>query len=430
VKSATTATRAHRVLKRAAIVTVALAAAILLAEVSLRTAMRVGGRAFDVADTRARVRELLGPIQRFVPANVGIAQADGARRPILHPYYGSEDEHDTGGVLWHFRADAQPGDFAVLLVGGSVAAALGGDERAAFESAFARMPALAGRRIVFLNGAHAAHKSPQMVNRVALLLSFGYRPDVVIALDGFNETALALDNASGQMNPLWPSAPVWGAVVAQAGAGSPERMEILLEIWDLHEESRRFVERTRAIGLHHTALGSRYTLSRLDSMSRRRNELQTALIALGETSSDPRSRRQAGGPDFDHDPASVLDVSVRGWAESSRSLRALCESRGIAYVHVLQPALFDAGSKTPTADEARIQNPSDAWLRGARAGYPLLRAKAEELVSGGEEFVDASRVFAGLSETVYLDPCHLNARGNQLLCEFIVSHLPADLASR
>lgn len=407
---------------------VSLGAALLCAEIGLRVAQRIGGQPFEVKRTRERVRELLFPIQQFVPANVGIAAADGSRRPILTPYYGAEDEPDTGGVLQYFRERGETQDFVVLLVGGSVAAALGINERENFEAELARRPEVEGRRVVLLNGAHAAHKEPQMLNRVALLLTFGYRPDAVLLLDGFNETALAAENAASGANPLWPSAPVWGAVVESMGTGSADRMEILVHIWQVQQDSRGLVEWMSRLRLHHSALGSKYVLSRLESMNRLRNKLQTDLMAMGETVDDPRTRRQASGPDFQR--GDVLAMSVGAWSESSRSLRALCDIRGIPYVHVLQPALFDEGSKSMSAAESRIENPNQAWLRGARVGYPLLRAAATQLVADGETFLDGSRVFADVGETVYVDPCHLNERGNELLREFILQNLPADALRR
>lgn len=413
------------------IAVIALVVGILLAEGGLRLWMRAQGHPFDTQAARFRIRSILSPIARFVPATVGIDLPDGARRPVLNPYYGSEEEADMGGVFKHFREDARPDDFEVLLLGGSVAAYLGVSDGDAFRAAFQDRPELRGRRVVFLNGAHAAHKQPQQVTRVAVLLAFGYRPDLVLALDGFNESALAVDNALGGLNPLWPSAPVWGAVVTNSALVSPERMEVLVGIWDLRERTQSLVNQCLRFGLDSSALGSKYVFSRLETLSRQRNDLQGQLQALGAVDPDARARRQAGGPDFEPETGAVLQFSVQGWRESSRSLRALCDSRGIPYVHFMQPALFDTGSKPMSPEESQIQNPRESWLVGARDGYPMLRAAAAELAAGGEHFVDASRVFAEVHETLYVDPCHVNLHGNQLLREFMLAHFPKDvLATR
>lgn len=420
--------RALRILKRTGIVVVALVIGILLAEGGLRLFLRVKGTPFDAQESRVRMRTLLSPIQRFVPANLGIDLPDGGRRPILNPFYGSEEHYDTGDVFKHFREDARPDDFEVLLLGGSVAAYLGLTDGPAMRDEFQQYPALRGRRVVFLNGAHAAHKQPQQVTRVALLLTFGYRPDLVINLDGFNEMALAAENSGGNMHPLWPSAPVWGAVVSKINFAATDRMELLVGIWQLREESEALLSRCVRFQLDKTALGSRYAIWRLESMNRKRNTLQEALMGIGTAvDTDIRSRRQQGGPDYDQDIGSVLDVAVHGWSESSRSLRALCESRGIPYVHYIQPALFDTGSKPMSEAEGKIENPRDLWLFGARDGYPLLRKAAAELAAEGEHVIDGTRIFEGVTETLYVDPCHVNPRGNQLLREFMMARFPRDV---
>jgi hypothetical protein len=422
-----TGSRSKRILKKSAIAVGALLVGVLLAELGLRLALRMQGKAFDDQASRVRIRAALSPISSFVPANVGIDLPDGTRRPVLNPFYGSEENPDTGDVLKHFREDARPDDFVVLLLGGSVAAYLGLTEGKAIVADLEKRESLRGRRVVFLNGAHAAHKQPQQVTRLALLLAFGYRPDLVLVVDGFNETALASENADGRLNPLWPSAPAWSAVVARVNFASTERMQLLVQLWALRDDLQDLVDTTRMLRLDKTALGSKYVLSRLEALSRERNRLQAELQKhgpLGET--EERELRQQGGPVFSGDAQAVLDFAVRGWSESSRSVRALCESRGIAYVHCIQPALFDSGSKPFSPEEQKIENPSDSWLRGARDGFPMLRVAGAQLAAQGESVIDATGVFSGVEETLYFDPCHFGPRGNELLREFILTRLPVE----
>jgi len=76
--------RARPILKKAGTVAAALVIGLLLAEGALCLGMRVQGEPFDAQKSRIRMRTLLSPITRFVPANVGIDLADGRRRPILN----------------------------------------------------------------------------------------------------------------------------------------------------------------------------------------------------------------------------------------------------------------------------------------------------------------------------------------------------------
>ncbi|MBL8861588.1 MAG: hypothetical protein JNK02_06205 [Planctomycetes bacterium] len=422
--------RRSRILKRALVSLVALVVSLLLAEGGMRLWLQFKGRPFDAQAQRREMRKLLSPIAQFVPTPIGETLADGAPRPILQPFYASEQEHDSGGVLSYFRERARPRDFVILMLGGSVAAELGGRQSSAIRGHFQGLTALADRRVVFLSGAHPAHKQPQQLNRLGFLLAFGYRPDLVIVLDGFNETALAAENAQYLVHPLWPTGPAWSAVVEDQRAMPPELLELTIAGLELRRRSSALALATHRLKLDRSALGSQFVLWRLASMSRERLSLQTELGRLARPDLDERALRQIRGADYDPEWSSVLDLSVRAWAECSRSLRALCESRSVAYVHCLQPALFDMGSKPFSKEESQIQNPHTSWLEGARDGYPRLRAAGLELVAEGLRFVDLSRAFADVQETLYVDPCHFNPRGNELLARALLDGFPPEVLTR
>ena len=67
-------------------------------------------------------------------------------------------------------------------------------------------------------------------------------------------------------------------------------------------------------------------------------------------------------------------------------------------------------------------------------GYPMLRAMGRTLRNRGIAFLDCTRVFENVPETLYLDACHFNEKGNLLLAEAIAkafrSELPAVLPER
>jgi len=422
--------RLARWCKRAATVVVSALAALLVAEGGMRAWLWARGKPYDAQATTRYLHSLSSPIAAFVPGTVGATMPDGKRRPILNPYYASEDEHDSGGVLAHFRNDTAPGDYTVLVVGGSVAAFFGMTESEALAQELARDPRLAQRRVIVLCGGHAAHKQPQQLNRVALLLSLGYRPDLVVNLDGFNESALAIENGMGITNPAWPSGPVWGSIVTGITTGSPERMDLMVELWDVRNAAHGILQGTLNLGLQHSCLFGRLALARLNGLSRRRADLQRRVSLLESVTTDERMRRQVGGPDYERETAAIVELSVRVWIESSRSLRALCERRGIAYLHVLQPALFDTGSKPMSPDEQKIENPEPAWLIGATVAYPQMRRAGQELAAGGEQFLDASRAFEGVTEQLYQDPVHFSPPGNAMLRALIVRRILADVLPR
>lgn len=123
------------------------------------------------------------------------------------------------------------------------------------------------------------------------------------------------------------------------------------------------------------------------------------------------------GPPFDADPEFVLVQTVAGWERSSRLLHPLCAARGVLYVHALQPALYDPAGKTPTERELASARVIDTWRRGVEMGYPLPREAGERRFQEGENFVDASDVFVGVEGDVYVDSCHFEEAGNELLAD-------------
>ena len=112
---------------------------------------------------------------------------------------------------------------------------------------------------------------------------------------------------------------------------------------------------------------------------------------------------------------SLLESAANVWYESSRILRAICDARGIPYVHVLQPTLHDEGSKPLTDEERGSATLVESMRVAVRDGYPLLRERGFALAAEGERFVDASRLFAGVAETLYYDACHFRAPGTDML---------------
>ena len=125
----------------------------------------------------------------------------------------------------------------------------------------------------------------------------------------------------------------------------------------------------------------------------------------------------------------LVAAMVDNWVESSRSLQALCASRGVFYLHALQPTLLDEGSKPVTPEEREFMNPDEFLAKGVRLGYPRLRAAAERLAQLGIPFVDCSDAFRDQAVTIYYDLCHFRRPGTEILGERIarafLEHLPA-----
>jgi hypothetical protein len=240
---------------------------------------------------------------------------------VLNPYWGSEEDSDSGGVIAHFQSGWQRDDYTILITGGSVAALFAGTQAEALRAAIAHDPGLAGRRIVILNGAHAAYKQPQLLNRVALLLALGCRIDAVVAIDGFNEVTGPLDNHREGRHPAWPGAPTWSAALPDAMASSRERIAALDELYAIRDSAAWIVDTSLNLGLHRSAVLGHVAVHRLNALGSRRFKLQ-AVVSQVDPRNTERELREEAGPPFRGDQTAAW----RSACASGASARWRCTS--------------------------------------------------------------------------------------------------------
>lgn len=390
----------------------ALAAVTCLSlELGHRAWLSARGVPYSAAEAVERMRGLLDTTAAYVPNSP--AEDDRARvTNWLHPYYGSESYPDTGGVLRAF-ADGFPEDaYTIVVVGGSVAAAFS-QAPASFLERVAASARLSGRDVRVLQYAHASYKQPQQVMRMAYLFSLGHRPDAVINLDGFNEVAATYHHAMKGIHPVYPAGEIWGGLVRILRDLDEDALGLYVQLELLRSEAEAVVARATRWGLLRSSLLGRHALSTLRDINTRRAALQEQLLDLP----NPAGQRdpQAKGPDFDRTIYAILDIALESWFESSLSLQALCAARGVEYVHCLQPTLLDPGAKPLSEVEAALGPGARGWSEAVELGYPRLREAGAALAARGVHFVDLSRCFSEVEETLFIDSCHFTPEGNQRL---------------
>ncbi|HKX46664.1 MAG TPA: hypothetical protein VJP77_08165, partial [Planctomycetota bacterium] len=430
-----------------------LALVLLLAplglEGALRAALALRGHPYTAAGARAEIQGFLDAQLGFVPGvvqtrqerevreNLAALRAHGrviedeeqhmGKVPRLHPYLGyltqqSFEAHE----LW---LEAYPrlrseGRAVVAILGGSVAAIFSSTGAPRWLEELREDPRIAALHPVVLSFAEGGHKQPQAVHALSLALSLGIVPDVVLLIDGYNETAVAYDSAERGAHPAFPSFTHYAHVAATAG-GSPELIDALTDVRIAQRALVRTSERALASGSYRLALLGYPTLRRIVAL---RGAVIRGYGRYSQLLEDSQtSNRFAKGPQHPRWKAEPIAACVEVWQDSSRQLAALCERYGIAYVHVLQPTLMDVGAKPKSPEERAIAGPPD-WDLGAERGYPLLRAAGAELAAEGILFLDASRVFEAVEETLYYDCCHFGDAGNARLAEWIAERTREPIA--
>ena len=428
-----------RILRRLLLALASFLLACGLAEGIQRLWLRAHGRPYSAAATRERLLTLRNALSQRLPLP-GTQQREEPSEArdqieVVHPYLSWESLARLDRVAVEsaaFRRGDGRDSFDVLVLGGSVAEIvmqLGGERLKAVLEAD---PRLGPGSVRLLNHGRAAHKQPQQVLALIYLLGLGYAPDAVINLDGFNEVAVGNGNAVQGVHPLYPMSSQWRSLT-QGSRTDPEALDLLLEMRVAQKEALAIGARALALSLHKSSLLGSLAYARMNAARARAGAaFQEYMRFLAARADDVDVRGpsfRAPGEELD----AVADLLVPHWAASSRQMHALCSEQGLhagrklRYLHVLQPTLHDDGAKPLTPEELASAGAEPSWIEGVRRGYPLLRAAGAALAAEGVPFLDASRVFADVEETLYYDACHFGRAGCELLAEEIGRALLAEL---
>jgi hypothetical protein len=275
------------------------------------------------------------------------------------------------------------------------------------------------RPVRVLNAAIGSYKQPQQLIALLLLTLQGVRFDAIVNLDGFNEVALSSADAIARYDPLLPSRLQYLPLLDLArGAASAAVIERTAEL--LRTQRRADAWRAAAdAGLVASSELARALFGaaalRLDARAAR---LEQELQEQAPTPPDLATHARACLRDPE---TGCWDLIGDSWETSSLRMAAIARQLGARYVHVLQPNQYDEGSKPLSERERAIAYaPEGPWPAGVRRGYPLLRARIAGMRAQGVAVHDLTRIFAGVGEDIYVDPCcHYNLRGTRALARAI-----------
>jgi hypothetical protein len=404
--------------------------AIPLVEVTFRVVARMHGFPHDSEAVREEIEQIQSLNLDMTPRprnDRQLSASDNPRAaPILHPYVGFEVIDSIQLVddeLAYLHSDADPDRIDIMIVGGSVADMFGQREYGTgpLEEFLHKDPRLAHAKFHFLTFGRGGFKEPQQSSYVSYLLALGFKPKIVINIDGFNEVTLGNNNASLGTNPLYPSAQHW-AHLANWGAVDRNGLDLVLSV----REKQRAIERWTNFALdHHLEKSCALSTLVLGRLHLLRKECVEDFDKYVASMSDLSSKIVTRGPEYSRDANTAVALAVRGWMESSRTIHDMCRGRSILYVHVLQPSQLDAGSKRLTDQEIAHGRANETWVEGARLGYPWLRKMGAQLKADGVHFIDCTQIFAGETGDIYYDCVHFAEEGNRILAKRIAQELLA-----
>jgi hypothetical protein len=403
--------------------------AVLVAEIVCRVNAFFPGAAWDPVRAKAffearsmtqaayEMRVYGGPDQH-------VSEADAL--PYVHPYTGWTNAATDALAARMVDETARDGamSFDLLLLGGSVAGNMSEHAVPRLAAALRAEPAFAGKEVRVWNFARPAYRAPQPLHWLEWLLALGARPEAVLLVDGFNETAMSLEHVRRGVHPAYPSASYWAAIARGANL-TPELLDQLAAVRLARQGQLSIARQARDFGLHRSALLTRLAESRLRASSRAVEAASSALRAAQARAAG--SDRALTGPRIPETDEAAVNAALLSWEASARALHAICAARAIASLQVVQPTLADAGAKRPSEEERSLPAASRDWEDAIRAGYPLLRERAAALALEGLPVVDATRAFASVEETYFVDVVHFNEAGNEALGDWIAPRLLARL---
>jgi hypothetical protein len=326
------------------------------------------------------------------------ALLDNSRGTLPHPYFGKLElyaqqfESRLATEPMFHRVDRLGGqdEIVVLLLGGSVAEQMSSYRTAAGHGLFAAtLNARFGTdRFTVYNAGMGGGKQPQQYFKLVYLDLLGFKPDIVINYDGFNELALPLSENADLGNPvIFPRAysahlEASSSAVRACTAGSNRLMRSNSGIPVAELIAVVYAERCRARILRPIAP----------------SWWQAYLPREDATDLARRSR----------------DI----WRESSNRLFEFTRVRGIDYLHVLQPNQYLPGAKILSEQERREFINRPRYGEHVRLHYGAFSREGLNAVN----FRDQRYLFKDNAETLYNDDCcHFNEKGIQYLADDIIS---------
>ena len=283
-----------------------------------------------------------------------------------------------------------------------------------------RHPSLRAREIVPLCFSHEGYKQPQEALVLAYFLSIGQPFDLVINIDGFNDVALGSLNNSRGLDISMPSVQHIDPLINLVNASSltPEKLETLAAIFRDRQRLAALLQAIRAnrIAAVHFVLDWYY--------ARVRNRYVQALGRYSNLPSNPQpnSLIQVTPAVTPRDGDALFEDIAAEWARSSLLMHHLLASRGVRYVHILQPNQYFGGRRFSPQEAATALGDASPYKASVSQGYPALSAAAQSTLRGTVHFVDATTVFDRESAPMYVDNCcHYTVAGNRVLADAIAA---------
>ena len=317
----------------------------------------------------------------------------------VHPFYGQ-----IAGKTVGFESDVSveksfstistiPSDpstqIKVLVLGGSVAAHLSrkplGDVPDNLLASSLNRTFNTDRFVVY-NAAFGGGKQPQQYFKLLYLEFLGFRPDVIINLDGFNEIALPLvENYQRGLNAVYP---------------------------------RSFDELVFSSAYDGSCFSINNFLLSFNSKIPAVEAFKWAYIKYcHEASVQASPGRFVEKALFTQEQGDYVKRAIRVWRRASNLINEFASRHSTPYLHVIQPNQHVEGAKPLTDFEGQISSKYLPYKRATEKHY--LKLTLEGLAT--EHKFDYRYLFVAERREIYTDDCcHMNQLGMNAIVEALI----------
>ena len=368
-----------------------------------------------------RVREILHPYAGYTVE--GRQRKEGCVAEQGAPLYACDERVLLPDDKPFPKRDAS--NLNVALLGGSVAVGtITGTEYAAYEKLLAKLPEYKGKQINVHVLAAGGYRLPQSLMLLNYYIALGAQYDLVIALDGFNEIAIAMSEYHN--NKLHPSFPR-GWQYRIAGRVSPDLVRAQaqkLVLQDSHKSRATFLSNPWC---RNSPISNFIWKLMLRSYNGKLAENQIAVEQAQLVDDVPREfQYESLGPEYnftDWDP--LFDYSAQIWANSTLSTHAVTVANGGKFFQFIQPNQYIDGAKPSMTEKERriafVEKEQSGYGYWYKRGYPFILEHRKRLQASGVHSTDLTFMFKDVPDQLYIDNCcHLNPKGSYKIIEYIV----------
>lgn len=335
---------------------------------------------------------------------------------LPNPLFGYQINPQVGGNNHGFISKhdypyrRKPDEFVIGISGGSVAHELGvflEKHEKIFSELFSEKLKLKNKRISFLNFALPGFKQPQ---QFIVSSTFGESVDLMITLDGFNETIHEMHPAIPREYPTLTLGMYYEDFNEITGRGPSALWKIrkFITVLPLRLKVLKYSTCYEVLW--------KVTEASLARMSKAIERERMFFSKIAFTRWEPQQKRD--------ESLARKDM----WAKYSRLQTKILRDFGVPNYHFIQPSPYFKNSKPFSEEEKKFWR-DDAWP-DPKPMSDLIEL-IPQLRSQGHKIYDLTKVFSAIGQTIYRDGfCHVNDAGNSIMAKAMLEIISKDLAAK